>query len=272
MSRKGYALAPPRGIELNLREIWRQRELLWFLMWRDVKVRYKQTLIGAAWAALQPLFQMVIFLIIFGHFAGLPSDGLPLPVFYLSGLILWIYFANVLGNATQSVVENREMLTKVYFPRLYLVLSPILSGLLDFAIALALFLVILVAFAPPFTPALLLAPLFVLLAVASAAGAGLWLAGLNALYRDVRHVVPFLVQVWMFASPVIYPSLIVPQKWRWLYSLNPMAGAIDGLRWSLTGVETPPVTILASLAVALLLLLSGLVFFQKVESTLADVI
>ncbi len=267
-------IAPPgRALELNLRELWAFRELLYFFVWRDIKIRYKQTVIGAAWAVLQPFLTMVIFSLFFGRLARMPSNGLPYPVFYYSALLAWTYFAGALQNATATVVEQQRVITKVYFPRLVLPLAAVISGLLDFAIGLLLFLVMMLYYGIVPTVAALLLPGFLLLAVLTALGVGLWLSALNAIYRDVRYVVPFLVQFWLFASPVVYPSSLVPERWRWLYGLNPMAGVIEGFRWSLTGRGQPPSLLLAvSAGAVLLVLLGGLVYFQKMETTIADVV
>jgi len=267
-------IAAPRGwLELNLREVWEYRELLYFFVWRDIKIRYKQTAIGAAWAVLQPFMTMIVFSLFFGKLARIPSQGLPYPVFYYAALLPWTYFAGALQNATNTVVENQRVITKVYFPRLVLPLAAVFSGLVDFAISFVMFLAIMLFYGIAPTPAALLLPGFLLLAVLTALGVGLWLSALNAIYRDVRYVLPFLVQFWLFASPVAYPSSLVPERWRWLYGLNPMAGVIEGFRWALTGRGQPPSLLLAASAVAVLLvLIGGLVYFQKMEATIADVV
>jgi lipopolysaccharide transport system permease protein len=254
-------------------ELWQYRELVYFFVWRDIKVRYKQTAIGAAWAVLQPFLTMLVFSLFFGRLAHIPSDGLPYPIFYYSALLPWMYFAAALQNSTTTIVENQRLVTKVYFPRLALPLSAVLSGLVDFGISFLMFIAMMVYYrmAPSWT--LLMLPLFLLLAVLTALGVGLWLSALNAIYRDVRYVVPFLVQFWMFASPVAYPSSLVPLKWRWLYGLNPMAGVVEGFRWALAGRGAPPGRlIVVSSAVVLVVLLSGVAYFQKMETTIADVV
>ena len=234
-------IEPPRGLfELRVREVWAYRELLYFFVWRDVKVRYKQTVIGVAWVVLQPLLTMGIFTLFFGRLAKLPSNGLPYPVFYFAALVPWTYFSTALQNCTNVVVENQRVITKVYFPRLVLPISAVVSGLVDFAIGFVALLVVTAIYGITPTLAVLWLPVLLLLAVLTALGVGLWMSALNALYRDVRYVVPFLVQFWMFASPVAYPSSLVPQRWRWLYGLNPMAGVIDGFRWALTGHGVAP--------------------------------
>jgi lipopolysaccharide transport system permease protein len=264
---------PARWWVVPMRELWDFRELVYFFVWRDVKIRYKQTAIGAAWAVLQPLLTMLIFSLFFGRLAHIPSEGLPYPIFYYSALLPWMYFAAALQNATNTIVENQRVITKVYFPRLALPLASVLSGLVDFAVSFAMFVVLMVYYGIRPTPALLWFPAFILLAILTALGVGLWLSALNALYRDVRYVLPFLVQFWLFASPVAYPASLVPQKWRWLYGLNPMAGVIEGVRWSLTGHTNPPGRLIfVSTAAVLVLLASGLAYFQKVETTVADVV
>jgi lipopolysaccharide transport system permease protein len=254
-------------------ELWDYRELLYFFIWRDIKVRYKQTAIGAAWAVLQPFLTMLIFSLFFGKLAHIPSQGLPYPIFYYSALLPWMYFAAALQNATNTIVENQRLITKVYFPRLDLPLSSVLSGLVDFGISFLMFVAMMVYYGIRPTPALLWLPAFLLFAVLTALGVGLWLAALNAMYRDVRYVLPFLVQFWMFASPVAYPASLVPAKWRWLYGLNPMAGVIEGFRWSLTGNgEAPGRLVFISAVAVLAVLLGGIAYFQKMETVIADVV
>jgi lipopolysaccharide transport system permease protein len=267
-------IAPPSGWwAIPLGELWNYRELLYFFVWRDIKIRYKQTAIGAAWAVLQPFLTMLIFSLFFGRLAHIPSQGLPYPIFYYSALLPWMYFAGALQNATNTIVENQRLITKVYFPRLTLPLSAVLSGLVDFGISFLMFIAMMIYYRIHPSAALLWLPLFLLLAVLTALGVGLWLSALNAIYRDVRYVLPFLVQFWMFASPVAYPSSLVPEKWRWLYGLNPMAGVIEGFRWSLAGGgERPGRLIFVSAGVVLVVLLSGVVFFQRMETTVADVV
>ena len=267
-------IAPPRGwLELNLREVWEYRELLYFFVWRDLKIRYKQTAIGAAWAVLQPFLTMIVFSLFFGALARIPSRGLPYPIFYYSALLPWMYFASALQNATSTVVEQQRVITKVYFPRLVLPLAAVLSGLVDLAIGFVVFLGMMLYYGMTPQATILLLPGFLLLGVLTALGVGLWLSALNAIYRDVRYVLPFLIQFWMFASPVAYPSSLVPERWRWLYGLNPMAGVIEGFRWALTGQGQPPNLLLAASAAAVVLLVAGgVVYFQKMEATFADVV
>jgi homopolymeric O-antigen transport system permease protein len=258
---------------LDLAELWAYRDLVYFFVWRDIKVRYKQTVIGAAWAVLQPVLTMLVFSLFFGKLAKIPSQGLPYPIFYYSALLPWMYFATAMQGATNIVVENQRVITKIYFPRVVLPIASVTSGLLDFAISFVVLLALMAFYRIVPTAAVIWLPLFTLLAVLTALGVGLWLSALNAIYRDVRYVVPFLVQFWMFASPVAYPSSLVPEKWRWLYGLNPMAGVIEGFRWALTGHGEPPSILLAASSIAVVLLvLSGLVYYHAVEGTIADVV
>ena len=267
-------IEPTQGwLDLQLADVWAYRELLYFFVWRDIKVRYKQTAIGAAWAVLQPLLTMLVFTLFFGKLAKIPTQGLPGPVFFYCALLPWTYFASALQNATNVVVEQQRVITKIYFPRLVLPFSAVLSGLVDFAISFVMLLALMAYYHIAPTPTILLLPLFLLLSVATALAVGLWLAALNALYRDVRYVVPFLVQFWMFASPVAYPSTLVPERWRWLYGLNPMAGVIEGFRWSLTGHGLPPGPLLgASTVVVAVCLFGGLAYYRAMEGTIADVV
>jgi lipopolysaccharide transport system permease protein len=267
-------IAPPRGwLDIDFKELWDSRELLYFFIWRDIKVRYKQTAIGAAWAVIQPFMTMVVFSLFFGKLAKMDSHGLPYPIFYYSALLPWMYFSAAVQSATGVVVEQQRVITKVYFPRLVLPLSAVVAGLVDFSISFVVFLGMMAYYRALPSPAILLFPFFLLLAVLTALGVGLWLSALNAIYRDVRYVIPFLVQFWLFASPVAYPSTLVPLRWRWIYGLNPMAGVIEGFRWALTGQGQPPNIMLAvSSSMVLLLVASGLAFFHRMEGTIADVV
>jgi lipopolysaccharide transport system permease protein len=267
-------IAPTHGLlNLRLREVWEYRELLYFFVWRDIKVRYKQTAIGAAWAVLQPFLTMVVFSLFFGRLAKIPANGLPYPIFYYCALLPWIYFAGALQSATNVVVEQQRVITKIYFPRVVLPISAVLAGLVDFAISFCVLLAMMAYYRMAPTPAVLWLPAFLLLAILTALGMGLWLSALNAFYRDVRYVVPFLVQFWMFASPVAYPSSLVPERWQWLYGLNPMAGVIEGFRWALTGQGLPPGPILmASAAGVVVVLVSGLIYYRAMEGSIADVV
>ena len=265
-------IEPPRGLlELRLREVWAYRELLYFFVWRDVKIRYKQTAVGVLWVVLQPVLTMLAFTLFFGRLAKLPSEGLPYPVFYFAALVPWTYFAYALQMTTNVVVDNQRLITKVYFPRLILPISAALSGLVDFAIGFGVLAIFTLAYGIRPTLAALWLPALLALAFFTALGVGLWLSALNALYRDVRYVIPFLIQFWMFASPVAYPSSLVPLKWRWLYGLNPMAGVIDGFRWAITGRgQAPSLLLLASGAAVALVVLGGLFFFNRMETAVAD--
>lgn len=267
-------IEPPRGwFELRLREVWMYRELLYFMVWRDLKVRYKQTVIGVAWVVLQPLMSMGVFTLFFGRLAKLPSDGLPYTVFVFAALVPWTYFSTSLSTATNVVVDNQRVITKVYFPRLILPLSSVLSGLVDFGIAFVVLLCMVLGYGLRPGPHAVWLPFFLLLALCTALGVGLWLSALNALYRDVKYVTPFLVQFWMLASPVAYPSSLVPVKWRWLYGLNPMAGVIEGFRWALTGHGQAPGAMVAASSVAVVVLMAGgAMFFQRMEGTVADLV
>jgi len=259
--------------DINLKEIWQYRELLYFFVWRDIKVRYKQTVIGAAWAILQPLMTMVVFSLFFGKLAKMPSQGLPYPIFYYSALLPWMYFANALQNATNTIIEHQRVITKVYFPRAILPLAAVLSGLVDFAIAFTILIGMMLFYNIIPTVAIVWLPFLLLLAVLTALGVGLWLSALNAIYRDVRYAVPFFIQFWMFASPVAYPSSLVPEKWHWLYGLNPMAGVIEGFRWALTGQGQVSVPLLFVSAFAVMLvLMGGLFYFRRMEGTIADLV
>lgn len=265
-------IEPPRGwFNLRLKELWDYRELLYFFVWRDVKIRYKQTAIGVLWVVLQPLLTMLVFTLFFGKLAKMPSQGLPYPVFYFAAVVPWMYFSAALLNATNVVVENQRVITKVFFPRLILPFSSVLSGLVDFAIGFIVLLIFTISYGIRPTLAVLLLPLFLLLAVLTALGVGLWLSALNALYRDVRYLMPFIIQFWMLASPVAYPSSMVPERYRWVYGLNPMAGVIDGFRWALTGHgQAPGSVLIASTAMVCLAVFSGLIFFNRMEVSIAD--
>ncbi len=267
-------LRPSSGwIRLNLGELWDYRELLYFLVWRDIKVRYKQTALGAAWAILQPTLTMLVFSIFFGRFAKMPSDGVPYPVFVFAALLPWQLFSFALTESSNSLVASQNLITKVYFPRLVIPIAAVLAALVDFAIAFAVLLVLMVWYGIYPTRAIVFLPAFLLLALVTALAVGLWLSALNVKYRDVRYTIPFLAQFWMFATPVAYPSSIVPEPWRTLFGLNPMAGVVEGFRWALLGRSTGsgPLLIVSVLAV-LVLLVAGLRYFRKTEATFADVV
>ena len=265
---------PSHGwMHLNLGELWQYRELIGFFIWRDIKVRYKQTLLGAAWAIIQPVFTMVVFSLFFGKLAKVPSDNVPYPIFSYAALLPWQLFAKALNDASRSLVGGRNMLTKVYFPRLILPLASLLGGLVDFAIAFLVLLGMMWYYRVPLTPQAWTVLLFLPLALLTALGVGLWLAALNVLYRDVGYALPFLTQAWMFITPIAYSSTLVPEKWRMVYALNPMAGVINGFRWALLDTPTGPDASMAiSIAVALVVLVSGVFFFRRMERMFADVV
>lgn len=258
---------------IGLREIWEYRELMYFLVWRDIKVRYKQTVLGAAWAIIQPLATMVVFSIFFGRLAAMPSDGIPYPLFSYSALVPWTFFAAALAACSNSLVGNANLLSKVYFPRLIVPISSVLAGLADFAMAFAVLIGMVFWFGRLPTWHIVWLPAMVLLTVITALGAGLWLAAVNVQFRDTRYAVPFLVQFWMFATPVAYPSSLLDEPWRTLFGMNPMVGVVEGFRWALVGTATPPGPLLAvSTVVAVALLISGALYFKSLERTFADVV
>jgi lipopolysaccharide transport system permease protein len=267
-------IEPPGGwAPLNMRELWGYRELLYFLVWRDVKVRYKQTALGAAWAVIQPFFTMVVFSIFFGGLAGIESNGIPYPIFAYSALVPWMYFANALTLASTSLVAQESILTKVYFPRLLVPIASVLAGLIDFMIAFVVLIVMMLYYGILPTAAIWTLPFFVLLTTATALGTGLWLSALNVEFRDVRYVVPFLIQFWLFATPIAYPSSLVPEFWRPLYGLNPMAGVVEGFRWALLGqAQAPGLMLLVSSLTVVAILVGGMYYFRRMEETFADVV
>lgn len=267
-------IGPRRGLlHVDLKSVWQYRELLYLLIWRDVKVRYKQTLIGAGWAILQPLMTMVIFTVIFGKFAKVPSDGLPYPIFSYTALLPWTYFAQAIARSGNSLVGNARLITKVYFPRLIVPLAGAVAPAVDFAFAFVVLLGMMVWYGITPTWGVLLLPVFMALACLTALAMGLWLSALNVRYRDVGHTIPFLVQCWMYASPVAYSVSAVPDRWRLLYSLNPMSGVIEGFRWALLNKASPHWGVIAlSALMVVFLLFTGLVYFKRVEQTFADVV
>ena len=263
---------------LDLRELWRYRELLWLLAVRDIKVRYKQTALGVAWAVLQPLFTMLVFTIFFGRLAKIPSDGLPYPIFSLVGLLPWQLFAYALSQSSNSLVNEQKLITKVYFPRLVVPLASVISGLADFAVAFVLVVLAIIGYAVTGHsltlgwPVVIL-PLLVAHVLVSALAVGLWLAALNVEYRDVRYTLPFITQLWLFATPIAYPSSLIPEKWRALYGLNPMTGVVEGFRWALAGGPPPdPTMMMVSVLAAVVLLIAGLRYFRRQEARFADTI
>ncbi len=252
---------------------WAYRELLYFLVWRDAKVRYKQTVLGAAWAILQPFMAMVVFSIFFGKLAKMPSDGQPYPLFAFAALVPWTYFSTAVGNSAASLVGNQRLVTHVYFPRLLVPAAAVLTPLIDLLIALGMMLVIEVAWYRMLPPtALLMLPAFILLAALTALAAGIWLAALNVEYRDVRYVLPFAIQFWMFATPIAYPASLVPEQWRPLFGLNPMATVVEGFRWALLGTPLPSAMAYVSCAAVAVVLVAGLAYFRRMEGTFADVL
>lgn len=267
-------LEPPKGwAPLNMGELWKFRELLFFLTWRDIKIRYKQTALGATWAILQPLLTMIVFSIIFGGLAKLPSDGVPYPIFTFSALLPWQLFAFALTQSSNSLVGNQNLISKVYFPRLVVPFSSVLAGVVDFCIAFVVLVGIMAYFHIRLTTAVFLLPVFLLLALASALAVGIWLSAMNVKYRDVRYLVPFLTQFWMYATPIAYSSSLIPDKWRWLYSLNPMTGVVEGFRWAILGKSSLDViSLIISASVVVIFLVSGLFFFKRMETSFADII
>ncbi|MBT6151495.1 MAG: ABC transporter permease [Chloroflexi bacterium] len=267
-------IEPTRSwLALDLSDLWQYRELLFFLTWRDIKVRYKQTVLGAAWAILQPLLTMVILSIIFGIIANLPSEGIPYPIFTYSALLPWQLFAFALTQSSNSLIGSQNLVSKVYFPRLIIPIASVLPALVDFAVAFVVLLGMMFFYQIPITIRILALPLFLLLAVASALAVGLWFSALNVKYRDVRYVVPFLAMLWQYATPVAYSSTLVPERWQFIYALNPMTSVVEGFRWALLGTKSNlGPTVWSSAAVVILLLIGGLIYFKRMEDTFADVI
>jgi lipopolysaccharide transport system permease protein len=272
-------ILPSKGwVNLKLREVWAYRELLFFLTWRDIKVRYKQTVLGAAWAILQPFLNMVVFSLFFGRLAKIStgSADLPYAVFSAAGTVPWAFFAYGLAQSSDSLVGNSQLIKKVFFPRLVMPIASVLSGLVDFALAFVVLVGMILAFGISLTINIIWLPLFLLLAFVTALGVGLWLSALNVEYRDIRYMVPFLLQVWMFISPVVYPSSLLDEPWRTIYGLNPMAGVLDGFRWALLGSvgggSPPGPMVFVSAVVAVALLITGTFYFRRMERNFADVV
>ncbi|HUT61202.1 MAG TPA: ABC transporter permease [Phycisphaerae bacterium] len=265
-------VSPPSSWpSLHLGELWEYRDLLFILVWRDIKVRYKQTALGAAWAVIQPFLTMVVFSLLFGSVAKLPSEGIPYPIFTFTALLPWQLFAHAMTESGNSLVANQQLITKVYFPRLVIPLGAVLSGLVDFAVAFLVLLAMMVFYGVPLGWNVLTLPAFVVLAVLTALTVGIWLSALNVEYRDVRYTIPFLTQFWMFATPIAYSATLVPDKWRWLYSLNPMTGVVEGFRWAMLGKQGFSLPLfLVSLAAVIILLVGGLVYFRRMEDSFAD--
>lgn len=272
-SKNTIFISPSRGwIPLKLADLWEYRELLYFLTWRDIKVRYKQTILGVAWAVIQPFFSMVVFSLFFGHLARIPSDGVPYPIFTFAALLPWNYFAQSLTQASNSLVGNANLIRKVYFPRLVIPISSVLSGVIDFAVAFVVLLAMMLCYGIVPSARLILLPFFLVLALTTALGVGMWLSALNVQYRDVRYVLPFLIQFWMFATPVVYPSSLLGEPWRTLYGLNPMVGVIEGMRWALLDTAPPQAMLMISTFISLVLLVSGVFYFRRMEKIFADLV
>jgi len=267
-------IEPSRGwVSLKLDELWEYRELLYFLVWRDVKVRYKQTVLGAAWAIIQPVLTMLVFSLFFGRLAKIPSDGIPYPIFAFAGLVPWSFFANGLAHSSDSLVGSANLIKKVYFPRLVIPIAAVLAGGVDFVLAFLILLAMILYYGLLPTIHVLWLPALLLLAWVTALAVGLWLSALNVQYRDVRYVVPFLVQFWLFATPIAYPSSLLGEPWRTIYGVNPMVGVVEGFRWALLGTRTAPGPIIAvSSVAALVVLLGGAFYFRRMEKTFADVV
>jgi lipopolysaccharide transport system permease protein len=262
-----------KGLDIDLSGLWRYRELLYFLAWRDIKVRYKQTVLGVIWVILQPVLTMVLFSLIFGRIAGLPSEGVPYPVFVFTALVPWQLFAYALTQSSTSLVADQNLITKIYFPRLVIPVASVFAGLLDFFISLVILMVLLAVYHIPFTWRILTLPLFTLFALGTAIAVGFWLSALNVQYRDVRYALPFVTLFWMYATPIAYSSALIPEKLKFIYSLNPLVGVVDGFRWALLGIENSfGMNIWISLIMVLLLFFSGLIYFRRMEDEFADVV
>jgi lipopolysaccharide transport system permease protein len=267
-------ITPSHGwVALQLSKVWEYRELLYFLTWRDIKVRYKQTVLGVAWAIIQPFFTMVVFSIFFGRLANIPSDGVPYPIFSYAALVPWTFFVNGLSQSSDSLVASANLIKKVYFPRLIIPIAAIFASAVDFVLAFIVLLVMMLFYGIMPTVHVLWLPFFLLLAFVTALGVGLWLSAMNVQFRDVRYTVPFLTQFWLFATPIAYPSSLLSEPWRTFYGINPMVGVVEGFRWALLGANTAPgpIVIVSSLA-SLALLVSGLFYFRRMEKTFADVV
>jgi lipopolysaccharide transport system permease protein len=260
-------------VPLRLRELWEYRELLYFLAWRDIQIRYKQTALGMAWAIIQPFFTMIVFSIFFGRLAQIPSDGIPYPIFSYAALVPWTFFANGLTQSSNSLVAGAQLIKKVYFPRLIVPVAAVLSGVVDFILAFIVLLGMMLYYGLVPTANLVWLPAFLILALISSLGVGLWLSSLNVQYRDVRHAVPFITQFWLFATPIAYPSTLLSEPWRTLYGLNPMVGVVEGFRWALLGTATQPgAMVLVSCLMAVSILIAGAFYFRRMEKTFADVV
>ena len=258
-------------VPIKLSELWAYRELLYFLIWREIKVRYKQTILGAAWVIIQPFFMMLVFTLFFGRFIKVPHQGVPYPLFTYAALLPWMLFSEGIIRSANSMIEDTNLIKKVYFPRLVMPISGIISPLVDFVFSLLVFVGLMFYFGFPPTAKILLLPIFLILVLITALAVGLWFSAINVRYRDVRYVIPFLIQFWFFASPVVYSSTSLPKSWQWIYGLNPMVGAIEGFRWVLLGTEPPGSLMIVSITIVLLILISGAFYFQRMEKLFADV-
>ena len=275
-------IRPTKGwVSLNFEELWRYRELLYFFVWRDIKIRYKQTILGASWAIIQPLFTMVIFSLFFGRLAQVPSDGIPYPLFSYTALVPWTFFANGVTQASNSLVNNADMIRKIYFPRIALPIAAVSAGLVDFTLAFIVLIGMVIGFSivpaanydAQLTLRVIWLPLFLLLALVTTLGVSFWFSAMNAQFRDVRFVVPFLIQAWLFITPIAYPSSLLSEPWRTLYGINPMAGVVEGFRWALLGTDTAPGSMMiVSVLAAVLILIGGTYYFRRMETKLADVL
>lgn len=267
-------IQPSKGwVSLGLKELWDYRELLFFLVWRDIKVRYKQTVLGASWAIIQPFFTMVVFSLFFGKLAKVPSDGIPYPIFAYSALVPWAFFAHGLNQASNSLVGGSNLIKKVYFPRLAMPIASVLGGVVDFFLAFILLIGMIFYYGMAPTIHIILLPLFLLLAFITSLGVSLWLSAMYVQFRDIRHIIPFLTQIWLFGTPIAYPSSLLSEPWRTVYSINPMVGVVEGFRWALLGTKTAPgLMIIVSSLVAISLLISGAYYFRRMEKTFADVV
>lgn len=260
-------------LALKLKELWEYHELIYFLVWRDLKVRYKQTALGVTWAVLQPFLTMVVFTIFFGKLAKVPSDGVPYPIFSFAALLPWQLFANALSNSSNSLVSNSALITKVYFPRIIMPLSSIIAGLVDFLVAFLVLIGMMVYYGITPTSAVYTLPFFLLLALLTSFAVSLWLSALNVKYRDVKYTIPFLTQFWLFVTPIAYPSSLVPEKWKLIYGLNPMAGVVEGFRWALVGTSSLNWYVMSvSVTIVVVLLVGGLIYFRYMEKTFADIV
>ncbi len=267
-------IEPPHSwLNIHTRDLWQYRELLFFLVWRDIKIRYKQTIIGVGWAIFQPILTMVIFSVIFGSLLKTPSDGIPYPLFSFAALIPWQLFSRALSDSANSLITNQQMVTKIYFPRLFLPAASILGGLLDFGISMLVLFGMMLFYRVQITWAILTLPAFIVLAVLTTLSAGIWLSALNVRYRDVKYVLPFLLQVWLYATPIAYSTKIIPEKWRFISALNPMTGVVNGFRWALLGQTSETnLLLLVSIGITLFLSITGLIYFQYMEQTFADIV